>query len=100
MHIFTGSIQDFKELQNETNAARVKALLTDTSIGLTFATIAGIADTGSEKRLRNQANGRKAYDSVISHLEGANFSTPEEQQHFDSRLAELKRTLEALGESL
>ena len=99
MPIFAGSIPNFDDLQKEANAARARVLLTDTSIGLTFATIAAKADAGSEKQLRNQANALRAYDSIVSHRAGTMFSTPEAQQYFDSRVAELKGTLEVLGES-
>ena len=51
----------------ETNIRlRFEALMTDSRVGLTFARLASEAAAGSEKRIRNQANARKAYDTVLS----------------------------------
>jgi len=80
-----------------TNRLRFEALMTDSRVGLTFAHLASEAEAGSEKRIRNQANARKAYDAVLSISSTASLSALERQEVAEG-LDRLKFALEALGE--
>ena len=79
------------------NRLRFEALMTDSRVGLTFAHLASKAAAGSEKRLRNQANARKAYDTVLN-VSGTTSLSALERQELAEGLDRLKAALEALGE--
>ena len=85
------------DLFDTSNRLRFKALRTDSRVGLTFATLASEAAPGSEKRIRNQANARKAYDAVLSGSRKMSLSE-DERQELTVGLDELKSALEMLGE--
>ena len=74
-----------------------EAVKTDAKVGLTFATVASDAAAGSEKRTRNQANARKAYDTVLRLRNGLRVAEAE-MQELAVGLSELKSALEGLGE--
>ncbi len=76
----------------------VKTLKVDVSTGLTRAAIASQAPQRSEKRLRNQREARKAYDSVIAWMQRLDVA-PTDAQEIADGLAQLKLSLEQLGES-
>ncbi len=78
------------------NTAR--SVLLDLRVGLTLAKLALDAQAGSETRLRNRTNARKAYDYVMKFRNKASFAAAEEQM-IDAGLAQLKSALEQLGES-
>jgi hypothetical protein len=81
------------------NRNKFEALRTDAKVGLTFATVASeAADEGSEKRTRNRANARKAYDTVLRLSKKTRLGEADRQQLAEG-LGRLKRVLEALGES-
>jgi len=79
------------------NRIRFEALMTDSRVGLTFAHLASEAAAGSEKRIRNQANARKAYDAVLSISSKTSLSAMESRELAEG-LDRLKSALEALGE--
>jgi hypothetical protein len=79
------------------NRLRFEALMTDSRVGLTFAHLASQAAAGSEKRIRNQANARKAYDTVLT-VSGTTSLSALERQEVGEALDRLKFALEALGE--
>ena len=75
----------------------VTFLITDLDLAMTLTRIAGDAAEDSEKRNRNQANARHAFDDVsrISHHASL---TDNERQSVDDKLGELRFALEQLGE--
>ena len=79
------------------NRLLFEAIRTDTNVGLTFCALASEADEGSERRIRNQMNARKAYDTVLSVGKKTSLSGAERQE-LAAGLDKLKTALEALGE--
>ncbi len=71
--------------------------LTDLDLAMTFTHIASESPEDSEKRVRNQANARHAYDE-ISRISGAAVLTDNEREEVDDKLAKLRSALERLGE--
>jgi hypothetical protein len=84
-------------LREDLNRNSYQLLKVDIEAALTFARIAAGAADGSDKRTRNQSNGRAAYDSV-QHLRKNVSMTTQQEQELDSGLVELKKALEELGE--
>jgi hypothetical protein len=72
-------------------------LITDLDVAMTFTRIAGDAAQDSEKRNRNLANARHAYDDVSRMSHHASL-TDNERQNVDDKLAELRSALEQQGE--
>jgi uncharacterized protein involved in type VI secretion and phage assembly len=72
-------------------------LITDSKLGMTFARIALHAIEGSQKRMRNQANARRAYDG-ISRMSHCRFLSRRQRDDVDSKLAQLRSALNDLGE--
>src|SRR3954469_4016738 len=85
------------DVRGDLNRNSYQLLKVDIETALTFTRIAAGADEGSDKRSRNQRNGRTAYDSV-QHLRKNVSMTTEQEQELDSGLLELRRALEELGE--
>ncbi len=83
---------------NKVNAARIQAIFADLRVGLTLVQVARRAKPHSDRRARNQTNARKAYDAVVRFSKGLAF-TPAEEQKLKDGLAEIKSTLQELGES-
>jgi hypothetical protein len=69
--------------------------LTDLDLAMTMTRIASNAPKGSEKRARNQANARHAYDT-ISRISHHAVLTENERRDVDNKLAELRSALEQL----
>jgi len=71
--------------------------LTDLDLAMTMTRIASDAPEDSQKRARNQANARHAYDTIsrISHQAAL---TENERREVDNKLAELRSALEQFGE--
>jgi hypothetical protein len=67
--------------------------LTDLDMGMTLTRIASDASKDSEKRSRNQANARHAYDEVSRMSRGAVLSD-NERNDVDEKLAELRSALQ------
>lgn len=72
-------------------------LITDLEVAMTLIRIASNAAEDSEKRIRNRANARHAYDAV-SRISSHAVLTDEERQDVDEKLAELRSALQGLGE--
>ena len=72
-------------------------LTTDLGLAITLTRVAGGAAEDSEKRSRNLANARHAYDDVSRISRHASL-THNERQNVDHKLAELRTALERLGE--
>jgi hypothetical protein len=85
------------DLREDLNRNSYQLLKVDVEAARTFTRIAAGADPQSEKRTRNQRNGRAAYDSV-QHLRKNVAMTTEQEQELDTGLAELRTALEGLGE--
>ncbi len=81
-----------------TNRNGVEMLKIDLGAGLTRATIALRAPEHSEKRLRNHKEARKAYDTVLDFVQRVTL-TSEDTQEISDKLAQLKSSLEKLGDS-
>ena len=79
------------------NRLHFRVLRTDCRVGLTFAVLASGSAAGSAKRIRNQANARKAFNAVLSHSRKASFSR-HEWEELAASLDALKSALEELGE--
>jgi hypothetical protein len=74
-----------------------ESLRTDSRVGLTFAALASQAAEGSTKRMRNQANARKAYDTVLGVSKQTRLNNAEADELTEG-LNKLKSALEELGE--
>ncbi len=70
----------------------------DLDAGLTRATIALRAPEHSETRLRNHREARKAYDTVLDFMQRFTLTSTDRQQISD-KVAQLKSSLEKLGDS-
>ena len=73
-------------------------LVTDVELAMTLTRIASHAPEGSGKKCRNQANARHAYDE-ISRISSHAVLTANERQDVNHKLAELRSSLEQLGEA-
>lgn len=85
------------EIESKLRRTGIEFLSEDLQAALTFAQLARSADPGSEKKLRNIANARKAYE-VVKKLAGRLHLSPEQQTDLDEKLRNLKTELEDLGE--
>ena len=92
-------MEDFPKLQSELNLTRADFVRIDLDTALTMTEIALQAESKSEKRLRNTANARHAYDTVLNYMDKLD-TTTEERKEIDQKLSRLKADLVALGESL
>ncbi len=86
------------ELCQETRAARVAFLTTELATALTFARTALDATDSTERRKRNLANARKAYDAFVHFSNGADLEAipGEVRQNMKEQLQELRTTLQQL----
>ena len=73
-------------------------LRTELHTGLTLSRIA-LSKNHTEKRSRNRANAKKAYDAVIRFLPGTNLA-PDQEVEIRNMLEELKVELRLLGETI
>lgn len=71
--------------------------LTDVDMAMTLTRIASDSRKDSEKRSRNQANARRAYDEVCRISRGAALSESD-RNDVEEKLAELRSVLQQLGE--
>lgn len=85
------------QLEATVNQVRVDFIKTDAGCGLAFAEIAVRASNSSEKRSRNQAHARKAYDTVACWRHRLRLSESD-AGWLDKKLAELRAILESIGE--
>jgi hypothetical protein len=86
------------ERQDEYRQSSIHFLNTELDTGLTFARIAAGA-TNRNKKERNCANARKAYDSALHLLEQVSLGN-EEASAIEEKLSALRLGLEKLGEKL
>jgi hypothetical protein len=90
-------MQDFAQTMRESNATSVEFLNIETNTGLMFATLAQQADN-AEKKARNCANARLAYNTVLRFISRVSL-TNAESQSLALKMAKLKTELQKLGES-
>ena len=95
--VMADRIYDHSKVGRDLNKTAVQVLTTDLDAGLTFAKIAEQDGNDADKRHRNQANARKAYDSVVHYKERLE-TTAEQKQDLDVKLKLLKAALKRLGE--
>lgn len=91
-HIYDDSV-----IGRDLNATSVQVLKTDLETALTFVRIAREAGEDAEKKRRNQANARKAYDSVLHYEKRLDLSA-DERRELAEKLKRLKSALIDLGE--
>jgi hypothetical protein len=71
--------------------------LSDIALAMTMAHIAADAGDDSQKKIRNQENARRAYDTVLR-LSNKTCLTDNERDELNGKLGELRSALEKLGE--
>lgn len=81
------------------NQSGVQFLKIDLDIALTFVKIALSSHKDHDKRARNQANARKAHDTVIHWKDRLEISQPDALE-IEAKLQKLRAALEELGERL
>jgi len=77
----------------------VRFLKVDLDVALNFAKTALRSHSDRDKRMRNQANARKAHDTVIQWKNRLEISPPDARE-IDAKLGKLRAALEKLGEKL
>lgn len=90
-------MQDFAQTMRDSNATSVEFLNIEADTGLLFAGIASQSET-DEKKVRNCANARAAYDTILRFVKRVTL-TEAEAKHLEGKVAKLKLELQTLGES-
>jgi hypothetical protein len=90
---------DHFELVRQTNQAGVDFLKIEVRTALTFASIALESANDAEKRNRNRANARKAYEVAMIWFYRLSLSEAEIRE-IEEKLRELRSALKRLGERL
>jgi hypothetical protein len=90
-------MSDFYQSSHDLNQARSDFLITELSVGLTFADIA-LSSNDEAKTKRNCKNARNAYDSVLKFI-GEVKLTPADSTRLSNGMERLKSQLQALGET-
>jgi hypothetical protein len=85
------------ELFRDLNQTRTEFLITELSLGLTFAGIA-LGSNDEAKRKRNCKNARTAYDAILRFI-GQVTLTPADSKRLKNGMELLKSQLQALGET-
>ena len=92
--------RDSKDIGRDARKTNVEFLKTELATGLTFAN-AAMESRESERKLRNRANARKAYDTVTQYL--TRHSDSEmlsiEREELEPGLTELRKVLGELDET-
>ena len=86
-----------KDVLARTEKAGFDFFISDLDLAMTLARIASDSQEDSEKRERNQANARQAYDT-ISRISARAVLSDKERQEVKEKLNQLKSALERLGE--
>ena len=90
-------MRDIAALKETSNRTRLDFLNIDAEVGLTLAAIAWAADVDSDKRRRNAAAAKRAYDTILQ-LSRSVSMTADEASNLSIKLANLKSRLQQLGE--
>lgn len=88
---------DAKDLKERLNRSGVEFLEVDLETALIMARIANEAEDGSDKKMRNIRNARRAYDTIVR-LRKRLRPTPEQEQIVEDKLQQLRHALIELGE--
>jgi hypothetical protein len=91
-------IADIARARRAVSAVSVAFLSSDLDLAMTMVQIARLEPEGSNKRTRNQASARKAYDTV-QHLKELLIRSAAEERLLLRKLDELKSALVQMGES-
>jgi hypothetical protein len=91
------SFFDFSRIGRALNCNSVEFLKVDLETGLTFAKVALESVDDVDKKTRNQARSRQAYDFVIERQQGLRIDDEDAKEIFQ-KLKELRLALAALGE--
>jgi hypothetical protein len=91
------SYSDFSQVDRALSAKSVEFLKVDLETGLTFANVALESLGDMNKKTRNQARSRQAYDFVIERQQGLRMNDKDANE-IDQKLKELRLALAALGE--
>ena len=83
-------------LMDEIRKTGVNFLKTEVAMGLSFAKSAMESKEGSDKRSRNTAHARKAYDTISR--QGGSKAIQIDLQELEPKLTELKKALGQLGQ--
>lgn len=86
-----------KDVLTKTEKAGFHFFISDLDLAITLTRIASDSQEDSEKRGRNQANARQAYDT-ISRISARAVLNEEERQQVKEKLNQLRSALERLGE--
>ena len=87
-------------IASEFNQTGADFLKIELKTGLTFASIAVGEEPGSEKRITNQANARKAYETVLRLRNRLEIPTEAITREIQNGLDQLRSALEELGEKV
>ena len=86
-------------IANDFNRAGTEFLKVEIETGLSFASIALSEEPGSEKRIRNQGNAVKAYQTVLR-LRGRVENSDDTNRAIQNALDHLRSALQKLGENV
>jgi hypothetical protein len=89
--------RDFADIREDLNSTSIDLLLTDARLALTFLSTAETTES-RETAERNIRNARKAYE-FVQKCRLRYLFTESEAAELNSTLVQVKRRLEALGES-
>ena len=90
------------ELAHDSRKTGLTFLKTEIATGLTFARAAMDSEESSDKRSRNQANARKAFDTITEWFarHGNSKSFRIDMKELEPGFTELKKALAGLGEAV
>ncbi len=92
-------LQQKAQLLRESNRVLQEFLIIDLELSLTFAKTAQQSGCDEERKIRNQRNARRGYESVMSFLKNDRVEfEPGVRDQFRERLKELRHRLRCLGE--
>ena len=85
-------------IASDLNQKGAEFLKIELQTGMTFASIALSEERGSDKRIRNQANARKAYETVLRLRERLESPSEATRHSIEEGLERLRRALEKLDD--
>ena len=99
---FEKTIAKAEELARDSKTVSISFLKIELGTGLTFAKLAQDSEIGSANRDRNQANARKAYDTIMQwhRRHSASDAVGIDMQELEPELTELRSVLQELGEDV
>ena len=91
-------LSDQELLANQIRQTGFEYLITDLNLAMTMIRMASDANADSQKKLRNRANARRAFDSVLDFSKRI-VLTDDAKSEIAQKLGEVKVALERLGET-